>query len=219
MKNQMKNKCASMKCLSRKSNFLCRCDQISLNYFETKMSSMMCEKNENAFEMQIKNKNVFAVKKLKITQSVVFFEIKNLLHLCLKKLSALFFFVNVFFEVFELVVFIFLLQNCFDLAIFHSFDFKIKSINNNNWFIYLFEICVSSFFSMIFLFVDNAFGFFELVNFVMNLKSSFNAYKNKSIKIFSSDDSNISIASRIKEQNLINRELANLLQNFSYFDI
>ena len=52
----------------------------------------MCKKNEKVFKMQIKNENDFAVKKSETFQSIVFSEIKNLLHLCLKKLFALFFF-------------------------------------------------------------------------------------------------------------------------------
>ena len=148
--NRAKNECASMKCFSRKLIFLCRCDRISLDYFEAKMCSIMCEKNENVFEMQMKNENVFAIKKFEIFQSVVFSEIKNLLHLCLKKLFALFFFSCVFFEISESAVFIFSSQNCFDLTIFHFFNFEFESICNNNSFICVFEICVSSFFSMIF---------------------------------------------------------------------
>ena len=148
--NRAKNECASMKCFSRKSIFLCRCDRISLDYFEAKMCSIMCEKNENVFEMQMKNENVFAIKKFEIFQSVVFSEIKNLLHLCLKKLFALFFFSCVFLEISESAVFIFSSQNCFDLTIFHFFNFEFESICNNNSFICVFEICVSSFFSMIF---------------------------------------------------------------------
>ena len=110
----------------------------------------MCEKNENVFEMQMKNENVFAIKKFEIFQSVVFSEIKNLLHLCLKKLFALFFFSCVFFKISESAVFIFSLQNCFDLIIFYFFDFKFELVCNNNLFICMFEICVSFFFSMIF---------------------------------------------------------------------
>ena len=71
---------------------------------------------------------------------------------------------------------------------------------------------------MIFFSVDDVFDFFEFVNFVVNLKNSFNAYKNKSTEIFSSNDLNVSIASRIKRRNLINRELTNFFQNFLYFD-
>ena len=107
-------------------------------------------KKQKVFEMQIKNENVFAIKKFEIFQSIVFSEIKNLLHLCLKKLFALFFFSCVFFEVSESAVFIFSSQNCFDLAIFHFFDFEFESVCNNNSFICVFEICVSFFFSMIF---------------------------------------------------------------------
>ena len=76
MTNRAKNECASMKCFSRKSIFLCRCDQISLNYFETKMCSMICEKNENVFKMQMKNENVFAIKKSEVLQSIVFLKLK-----------------------------------------------------------------------------------------------------------------------------------------------
>ena len=36
------------------------------------MSSIMYEKNENIFEMQMKNENVFAIKKFEIFQSIVF---------------------------------------------------------------------------------------------------------------------------------------------------
>ena len=148
--NRTKNECASMKCFSRKSIFLCRCDRISLDYFEAKMCSMMCEKNENVFEMQIKNENAFAIKKSEVFQSVVLFEIKNLLHLCLKKLFALFFFSCVFFEISESAVFISSSQNCFDLAISHFFDFEFESVCSNSSFICVSEICVSFFFSMIF---------------------------------------------------------------------
>ena len=80
----------------RTVSVLLHCDRISLNYFEAKMCSIMYEENENAFEMQMKNENIFAIKKFEIFQSIVFSEIKNLLHLCLKKLFALFFFVCVF---------------------------------------------------------------------------------------------------------------------------
>ena len=159
MTNRAKNECASMKCFSRKSIFLCRCDRISLNYFETKMCSIMCEKNENVFEIQMKNKYVFVIKKFEVSQSVVFFEIKNLLHLCLKKLFALFFFSYVFFEISESVVFIFSSQNCFDLTIFHFFNFEFESICNNNSFICVFEICVSFFFQW-FLFLLTMFSIF-----------------------------------------------------------
>ena len=148
--NRAKNECASMKCFSRKLIFLCRCDRTSLDYFETKMCSMMCEENENVFEMQMKNENVFAIKKFEIFQSVVFSEIKNLLHLCLKKLFALFFFSCVPFEVSESAVFIFSSQNCFDLAILHFFNFEFESVCSNNSSICVSEICVSFFFSMIF---------------------------------------------------------------------
>ena len=71
--NWTKNECASLKCFSQKSIFLCRCDRISLDYFEAKIYSMMYEKNENVFEMQMKNENVFAIKKSEILQLIVFF--------------------------------------------------------------------------------------------------------------------------------------------------
>ena len=73
------------------------------------------------------------------------------------------------------------------------------------------------FFFMIFFSVDNAFDFFESINFVVNLKRSFDIYKNKSIEIFSFDDSNVSIVTRVKKRNLINRKLTNFFHSFSYF--
>ena len=164
-----------------------------------------------------KTKKFSQLKKSEIIQSAVLFKIKNLLHLCSKKLSALFFFSIVFFKISEWIVFIFSLQNCFDLAILYFFDFEIKSVNDNNSFIYLFKICVSSSFSMIF-FMDGIFDFFVSVNSVVNLKNSFSAYKNKSVETFSSNDSNISIALQVKEQNLMNRKLTNFFQTFSYSD-
>ena len=165
-----------------------------------------------------KTKMFSQLKNLKFFSQSFFLKLK-ICYLCLKKLLTLFFFSCVLFEVFESAVFIFSSQNCFDLAIFHFFDFEFESVCNNNSFIYVFEICVSFFFSMVFFSVDNVFDFFELVNSVVNSKNNFSAYKKKSIEDFLSDDSNASITSRIRERDLINRKLTNFFQNFSYFDI
>ena len=169
MTNQMKIECALMKCVFQKSIFLCRCNQISLNHFETKICSIMYKKNENVFEMQKKYENIFLIQKFEIIQLIVFFEMKNLLKLYLKKLFTLFLFSCVFFEIFKLIVFVFSLQNYFDLTNFHFFNFEIESIYNNNSFICSFEICVNFFSSMIF-FDWQCFWFFEICQFRCEFK-------------------------------------------------
>ena len=67
MTNWTKIECASIKYFSQKSVFLCRCDQISSNCFETKICSIMykktkmflkCKKNAKIFS-QLKNLKLF----------------------------------------------------------------------------------------------------------------------------------------------------------------